>query len=368
MITIIILIWASIFARNEGNEKMKKGIWNKLRGKTAACARFLSRAIFAIVSVCAPVAAAAEIHLYTDRQEVFLRELADAFEKESGDAVKVLFLKKGLLERARTEGADSPADLYLVKGIGTIAKFLNAGLAAPLRDAVLESATANESLRDKNGRWYAVTRRVRAIFAAPGAQIRTYEELANSEHKGEICIRSGANGYNIDLFADIGAQKGRPALRRWLEGLKANLARKPAGKDRTQINAVADGECKIGIANSYYYFGLLRAADESRRAELKKVRMIVPENPHINITAMLPARHSQNREATKRFMRFLLGETAQQILADKNNEFPVRDGVKWPAELRPYQSAVEKGAARLSDTAKWTKTASELADEIRFDN
>ncbi len=331
-------------------------------------AAFVRPALCAMLGI-APISAApgAEINLYTDRQEVFLREIVAAYEKESGDSVRVLFLKKGLLERAKTEGASSPADLYLVKGIGAIAKFLDAGLAAPRKDAALESATENASLRGKDGRWYAVSRRARAIFAAPGADIGGYAELSDPKYKGEICIRSGTSGYNIDLFADFGARNGRAALKQWMTGLKNNLARNPAGKDRTQINAVADGKCAIGIANSYYYFGLLRAADPARRAELEKVRMIVPQNAHINITAMMPAKHAPHPDAAKRFMRFLLGEKAQKILADKNDEFPVRDGVEWRAEFRPYKSAVEKGETRLSETAKWGAAASRLVDEIRFD-
>ena len=333
--------------------------------KSAAFARLVLCAILGFVPAAA--AAGAEVHLYTDRQEVFLRELISAYEKESGDTVRTLFLKKGLLERAKTEGEASPADVFVVKGIGAIAKFLDAGLASSVKDSVLESATADKSLRDKDGKWHAVTRRVRAIFAAPGVEIGGYDALASPQYKGEICIRSGRNGYNIDWFADFAARNGRAALKEWMRGLKNNLARNPAGKDRTQINAVADGECKIGIANSYYYFGLLQAADAERRAELEKVRMLVPQNAHINITAMMLAKYSPNPEAAKRFMRFLLGETAQKILTEKNNEFPVRDGVEWRAELKPYKAAVEKGEARLSETAKWGGAASELADEIRFD-
>ena len=52
----------------------------------------------------APAVAAEEVNLYTDRQETLLRPVLNAFERESGVKVNVLFAKKGLLERLRRKG------------------------------------------------------------------------------------------------------------------------------------------------------------------------------------------------------------------------------------------------------------------------
>ena len=324
----------------------------------------------AFVAAAFVAASAAEVNLYTDRQEIFLRELIALYEKQSGDTVKNLYVKNrgGLLERAKAEARSSPADVYVVKGIGAIARFLDAGIVAPNPDATLAAAVADKSLRAPGGEWYAVSRRVRAIFAAPGTTISNYEELANPPDGAKICIRSGGNGYNIDFFADIGARKNnRAALKKWLAGIKQNLARNPAGNDTRQINGVADGECEIGIANSYYYFRALRAADDERRALLEKIKMIIPDNAHINITAMMLAKNAKNPAAAKKFMRFLLSPAAQKIIANANNEFPAAHNAKWGALLRPYKSRIEQNATHPQATAKWGKTVSELLDEIGFD-
>lgn len=333
------------------------------QNKHSAIRRLWTTALLA--TVAAP-AMAAEVNLYTDRQEVFLREALDAYEKASGVSVNVLFVKKGLLERVRAEGAASPADVFILADIGRVAAFVEAGLAAPVRDEELEAAT-QPSLRDANGLWYAVTRRARVLFVAPDVNVVSYDDLTDSARKGQVCLRSGAHPYNNALFADIAARKGGEGLKQWLAGVKQNLARKPGGKDRTQIHLVANGECKIGIANSYYYFHLINNADDDTRQRLQNVRMIVPEDANINITGMMRAKHSPNPQAALRLMRFMLSEPAQEILASRNFEFPARTGVEWPPELAPYQSAVENAAPRLNDIAQWRRAASELADETGFD-
>ncbi len=43
----------------------------------------------------------------------------------------------------------------------------------------------------------------------------------------------------------------------FLEGLKANLARKPQGGDRDQVKAIKRGICDYSISNSYYYGKML---------------------------------------------------------------------------------------------------------------
>ena len=56
-------------------------------------------------------------------------------------------------------------------------------------------------------------------------------------------------------------------LKAGLEGIVANMARKPTGGDTDQLRAVAAGQCDLAISNTYYYGRLL----DSERAEDKKV-------------------------------------------------------------------------------------------------
>ncbi|MGI9306087.1 MAG: extracellular solute-binding protein [Gammaproteobacteria bacterium] len=346
---------------------MQKAAKSRRPARTTQIWRQFWAAVFAAAFAAAAVRAE-EINLYTDRQEVFLRAVIAEYESESGDEVNTLFVKKGLLQRVQAEGDSSPADVFLAAGIGPLLDFVEDGRAAPLADPEINAAIP-ANLRGKNGQWFAVTRRVRALYAAPGAEskVQTYADLAKPENTS-VCLRSGAHPYNNALFADIIARRGREAAKKWMLAVKKNMARKPQGKDRAQINAVANGECAFAVANSYYYFHLINNAEAARKKILReKTALIIPQDAHINITGMALARRAPHPEAAVRLMRFLAGKTAQQMLAAQNFEFPARNDIPYPPALRPYRNAVENAEPLLAQTAKLRGIAAALYDETGFD-
>ena len=308
---------------------------------------------------------AEEVNLYTDRQEVFLRPVLAAFKEDSGTQVNVLFVKKGLLERMKAEGAASPADVLLMVDAGRLQDFVDAGLTAANNDAALQKALP-AGLRAPDNHWFAVTRRARVLYTSVLAtDVNNYDGLSGGKYK--ICSRSGLHPYNIALFADIIGRKGENAARQWLQGVKDNLARPPRGNDRAQIRGVLNGECDIAVANSYYYFHMLKKADEQMRQRLsKEIKMLIPPHPHINITGMALAVNSPNRKAGKTLMRFLISPKAQRIYAGENFEFPARNDVQYPPQLAPYKDALTS-KAQLKNIAKWRKVASELVEDVGFD-
>ena len=309
---------------------------------------------------------AAEVNLYTDRQEIFLRDVITAYEKQSGDKVNTLFVKRGLQQRAQAEGASSPADVFLVTDIGRLTDFVDAELTTPTTAPELQNISAN--LRDVNNHWFAVTQRARILFASPDVNVPTYAALAMPQYHNSICLRSGAHPYNNALFADIVGRVGEQQATQWLMSVKNNLARLPQGNDRAQINAVANGNCKVGIANSYYYFHLLNNATEDEKQKLREnVVPIFPQRPHINITGMARAKNAPHPEVAIRFMQFMLSKQAQEMLASRNFEFPVRTDVTYPPQLRPYRDNITNAKPHLLQTAKWRKMASEVAAQIGFD-
>ncbi|MCH9758566.1 MAG: extracellular solute-binding protein [Proteobacteria bacterium] len=306
-------------------------------------------------------AQAAEVNLYTDRQAVFLKPLLAAFEKEHDISVNVLFAKKGLLERMQAEGTQSPADVVMVVDIGRLQDFVAAKVLAPYRDSAIAEAVLPGYANDY---WVAVTRRARVLYVGQDSQIENYDDLAVADNRGKVCLRSGLHIYNIGLIADRIARNGLMATRQWLVGLKQNLARKPQGKDRTQIKDVAAGVCGVGIANSYYYFQLL--TQPGGEEELKDVRVVIPPQAHINVTGAALAAHAPHRENALALLRFLVSQRGQEIYAAENNEFPVRTDVRLPAHLAPYQQALST-AAPVQDVAQYRRAASKLVEEIGLD-
>ncbi len=332
--------------------------------------KFLGAVVAAVVTAGAlglaasgVLAASGEVNLYTDRQEVFLRAVLVAFEEESGVAVNVLFVKKGLLERMRAEGEESPADVVMAADVGRLRDFAAAGLTAPVDDAALLAAVPPE-YRDGDGYWFGITRRARAIFTGANGGAKTYDDLASPQMKGGVCMRSGLHSYNIALISDMIARKGKDGARAWLEGVKQNLARTPQGNDRAQIRGVLNGECRAGVANSYYYFQMLKG--DLRGELLANVEMVVPLRANVNVTGSALAARAPNRENALLLMRFLAGEKAQNIYASENFEFPVNLSAEYPPELERYRGVLLR-ASPAGNSGRYRKEASRLVEEIGFD-
>ena len=139
----------------------------------------------------------------------------------------------------------------------------------PVKSEVLEKATP-ENLRDADGHWYPYALRARVILVSkervkPG-EIGDYEDLAKSEWRGRLLIRSSSSSYNQSLAAAMITAGGEESARAWAKGVAGNFARPPQGGDRDQIKAVAAGLADVCVANTYYYGLLLNSPDAAERA------------------------------------------------------------------------------------------------------
>jgi len=330
----------------------------------------LTLAALALGSAALP-ALAAEVNVYSHRQPELIRPLIDAFTAETGIAVNIAFVDKGMVERLVAEGDRSPADLVLTVDIARLQQVVDAGVTQPVPSEVLK-ANIPATLRDAGDHWFGLTARARIVYAAkdrvaPG-EVTTYEDLATDKWKGRICTRSGTNDYNIALLAAVIAHHGEEAARAWAEGLKANLARKPAGGDRDQVLAIAAGECDIAIGNTYYIGQMLNNPEQRAAAETVRVDFPVFEGAgtHLNVSGVAMTRAAPNREAALRFMEWLSSDRAQAIYAETNHEFPVKPGVARSALVASW-GAFTPDTIGLTEVARQRPAALKIMEEIDFD-
>src|SRR5690606_8692310 len=171
----------------------------------------------------------------------------------SGIRVNTVFVRHGLLERVRAEGERSPADVLLTVDTGNLLDLVGIGQTQPEASQVLADAVLSH-LRVEDGQRYALSLRVRVLYADKDLQLESfsYEQLADPQWKGRVCIRSGQHPYNTSLIAAMIAHAGVEKTEAWLRGVKDNLARKAAGGDRDVARDILAGICDIGIANAYY--------------------------------------------------------------------------------------------------------------------
>ena len=324
----------------------------------------------------ASVAARAEgfINVYSYRQPALIDPLLRAFTAKTGIAVRTIFAENGLVERLAQEGRNSPADVLLSADVGRLVEAAGRDLAQPVSSPViLDKVPAN--LRDPGNLWFGLTMRARVVYAARDRVSQdsiSYEELADPKWKGRICIRPGDHPYNLGLIAAMIAHQGEDRTRDWLKGLKANLAIKPSGNDRSQAKSVHAGECDLAIANTYYMGKMQTNEEEPEQKEwAKSTRILFPASAdfgtHVNISGMLMARNSPNPGNALALMEFLASDDAQRLYADGNFEYPVNPAVK-PAEIVSSWGTFVPDKLNATEIARLEPAAARLVDEVQFND
>lgn len=311
------------------------------------------------------------VNVYSYRQDFLIQPLLEQFTADTGIETKVVFAKKGLIERLKQEGEFSPADVVLTSDFSKLLQLKEEGLTQKITDqSVINSVPAK--FVDDEGHWLALTKRVRNIYASKAnvsnPESLTYEKLAEPEFKGKICTRSGKHPYNIGLIASMIAHKGEAATEAWLAGVKENLARKPQGNDRAQVKAIKEGLCDVSLGNSYYLGKMLTNKDQIAWAEA--VNLVHPNQvdrgAHINVSGAVVAKHAKNTDNAAKLIAFLASEKAQQAYAELNYEYPVNPNVK-PAKMVASWGEFKEDALPLAEVAKYRKAALMLVDKVKFD-
>ncbi|HEY5598246.1 MAG TPA: Fe(3+) ABC transporter substrate-binding protein [Kiloniellales bacterium] len=271
------------------------------------------------------------LNLYTSRHYQTDEALYDGFTKATGIKINRIEGKEdALIERIKSEGANSPADVLITVDAGRLWRAEQAGLFRPVHSAVLE-ARIPASLRHPDGLWFGFSQRARLIFydkaRIKAGEIKTYEDLADPKWRGQICIRSSSNMYNLSLLGAMIASDGEAAAEAWAKGVVANFAHPPHGGDTDQIRAVAAGDCGIGVANSYYYARLLASDKDDERTAAQSLGVVFPNQDgrgtHINISGGGVLKAAPHPDAAVRFLEYLASDEAQRLFSDGNNEYPV---------------------------------------------
>ena len=275
-----------------------------------------------------------EVNIYSYRQPFLIKPMLNAFTHQTGVKTNVVFAPKGMIERLKREGRNSPADMVLTVNVGRLSDAVDAGVLQTVKSKKLIANIPSQD-RDPAGMWYALTRRARVVYASrervkPG-DLSTYEALADPKWKGRICIRSSKNAYNVALLASLVAHHGEKKAEEWAKGLKANLARKPQGNDRAQVKAIFAGECDISLGNSYYMGKML--TNEKQIAWAESVFLFFPNQDgrgaHMNISGAGVTKHAPRKDNAVKLLEFLSDDLAQKMYAEQNFEYPVKPGAAW---------------------------------------
>lgn len=307
-------------------------------------------AALATLLLTGAAAADGEVNVYSSRHYKYDDELFQAFTDATGIKVNVIEgTGDELMQRMEAEGQNSPADVFVTVDAGMLWRAEQKGLFQPTKSAVLDERIP-ESLRHPDGLWFGFSKRDRVIFVDPSrinpAVVQRYEDLAKPELKGQVCIRSSSNIYNLSLLGSIIAVDGAAAAAEWAKGVVANMAREPEGGDTDQLKAVAAGQCSVAVANTYYYVRLATSDKPEDKAVAEKLLIIYPNQgdrgTHMNVSGAGMAAYAPNKANAQAFLEFLASDTAQSYFAHGNNEYPVVAGI-------PPDAAVQQLGVFLED-------------------
>ncbi|ANU37397.1 Fe(3+) ABC transporter substrate-binding protein [Vibrio scophthalmi] len=334
--------------------------------------KLLTLSALACATIAPTAMAADEVNVYSYRQPFLVEPMFNEFTKETGIKVNVKFAKKGLAEKLAQEGEYSPADVVLTVDISRLSELTEKGLVQPVNSDILETNIPAQ-YQDTDNEWFALTTRTRSVYSSRDrvgklGQDFTYADLVKPEFKGKICTRSGKHPYNVSLVSAMIAENGEAATKEWLEGVKANLARKPQGNDRAQVKAIKEGLCDVALGNSYYLGKMVNDPEQLAWAESVYINFPNQETTgtHVNISGMAMAKYAPNKENAQKLMEFLAGDVAQNMYAEVNYEYPVKPGVK-PSELVASWGEFKADPISLDKIADHHEAAIKLLDEVKFD-
>jgi iron(III) transport system substrate-binding protein len=324
-------------------------------------------ALLSLLLACGVASAADELVVYSERKEPLIQPIFATYTQETGVQVKWLTdAAPVLIERLAAEGEATRADLFMAVDAGSLWQAAQRGVLLPIRSAVLE-ASIPANLRDPDGQWFALSQRARTIVYStervqPG-ELSTYESLADPQWKGKLCLRSSKKVYNQSLVATLLSRSGAEQVESVVQGWVANLAAPPFADDTLLVQAIAAGQCDVGIVNTYYLGRMLK--DDPALPVTVFWPNQADAGVHVNISGAGVVKHSKHKEAAQKFLEWLASDRAQDEFARLNFEYPAKPGIAtdpvvaaWGDFKRDPINIVEAGrrqaeAVKLMDRAGW---------------
>jgi iron(III) transport system substrate-binding protein len=331
--------------------------------QTRAAGVLVALLLSIVLAGCAGSGAGNSILLYNGQHPQVTTELVSAFEKQTGIKVSVrtndgIVLADQLLQ----EGSTSPADVYLTENSPELENLEEHGLLAKLEPSTLAQVPSRYD--SQSGEWAGMALRIGALAYNPtlisAAELpKSVLELAEPRWKGKLALAPTDSDF-VPLVGAVAATYGRRAAVEWLAGLKRNGALYQT--DESVVAAVNRGDVAVGIINHYYWYRLRLEVGASGMHSALYVFPNHDVGSLENISGAAVLKTSTHPHEAQEFVKFLLGPTAQEILAHGYSfEYPLRPGVEPNPQLAPL---AKLGPGAISPAVLGTdQQASELIQE-----
>ncbi len=304
-----------------------------------------------LLASCTP--AGPEVVVYASIDEIYARDLFDAFTRETGVRVRAVFDTEeakalGLAQRIAAEKGRAGADVFWNGEAVRTARLASMGLLEPYRPSTAEAI--GPAWRDPAGAWTGFGARVRVLVYAPArvkAPPRSLEELTRPEWRGRVAMANPMFGTTAAHVAALGRSRGEASTIALLAALKANGLRVVGGNSHVR-DLVARGDCDLGLTDSDDVWVGKDRGDA--------IEMIVPTDAILIPNTAALVRGGANPAEARRFVDFLCRPSTEARLArGRSRQLPVRKEVDVPP-----------GALRAADVAALPTDWAALADAEAF--
>ncbi|MEZ6232654.1 MAG: extracellular solute-binding protein [Phycisphaerales bacterium] len=206
--------------------------------------------------------------LYSSVDDVYLREIAAAYERDSGVRVDLVgdteaTKSTGLAERVIAERARPRADVWWSSEPFFTIRLASEGLLEPgaARAALGDDVAARwpDGMMSADGSWVGFAARARVIvyrasrFGDGPDQIgrvpRNLGELTDPAYRGRVAMARPEFGTTRGHLAALIESEGAAAVEAWLGAMKANALRVYPGNSSV-VRAVAQGEADLGLTDT----------------------------------------------------------------------------------------------------------------------
>jgi iron(III) transport system substrate-binding protein len=251
-----------------------------------------------------------------------------------------------LYERLKSEGSNTPADVLITVDAANLWRAQRAGIIDSWKPLTLRARTIMRS-----------TERV-----GPN-DVTTYQGLGDPRWKGKLCLRSGTSEYNVSFVADHLAKDRRAATERMLRRWMANDP-KIFGSDTDVLEAIKDGDCDVGLTNSYYLGRELAGDPDFPVAPVWADQD--GRGTQVNLSGLGVVHWSDHREKAGELIDFLREPSQQELFAENNHEYPGVAGVK-PDPVMARFGTFKRDVIDVAGAGPLLDDALELMDDVGWD-
>jgi iron(III) transport system substrate-binding protein len=305
------------------------------------------------IAACTPEAPveeappAAPVVVYTAYSDkTYLPTLFNEFTQDTGIIVIVRNGSvPGIVDDVIADRVTPPADMLITPSVAGVWRLAEEDQLRPNFSAVVE-ANVPSWLRDPDKFWFALSYQKAVLVYDPeefqASDLSAYEDLATEKFRRKVCLTSSEHAINRSVIAmlmnKLGSRNAELAVRSWV----ANLAQPVFASEEQLLQALASGDCGVGIVSS-------SAAATISDASLQ---VHTPVETYVDIEAVGVTRHARHPDAAMALVDWMLQKDVQVRHAAQTSSFPVLTEAKGDHSIVTVASG-QVAAAKLAERARY---------------